>query len=64
MNKQGGVQKRRENVIARLQAQLKSGTKQAQIEIGSKSVLSNVELSEYDVKRINREIEVLKVRVQ
>jgi len=64
MNKQGGVKRRRENVIERLQVQLKSNHKPAQTEIDGKVVDGLIELSEHDVKRVNREIEVLKERIR
>jgi hypothetical protein len=58
----GGVKNRRKLVIERLEAQLKSGfkpNKDKNCAIGDSALL----LSEIDIKRIKREIEVLKTRI-
>lgn len=48
----GGVKNRRARALSRLQAQLKSGVKPVKGE--------NVPLEERDIKRINKEIDILK----
>ena len=50
---------RRSGVIARLESQLKSGRKPSKEE-GSKGM---AELNEADIKRINKEIDILKTRI-
>jgi hypothetical protein len=51
---------RRNGVISRLEAQLKSGKKPAKKEAGSSKGMT--ELTELDTKRINKELEILKLR--
>ena len=53
------VQARRRNVIYRLQNQLLSGVKSKKVE----GVDTTVNLSDRDIKRINKEILILKERV-
>jgi hypothetical protein len=50
---------RRSGVIARLESQLKSGNKPSKEE--NRKVM--VELTDFDTKRINKELEVLKTRI-
>jgi len=57
----GGVKNRRKKVLERLEAQLKGGHKVVK---GSKlNAISSEPLTESDISRINREIEVLKSRI-
>lgn len=60
VNERSARKIRRENVIRRLEAQLKSGVKQAR---GTVLTLDKIPLTESDVKRIKKELEVLKSRV-
>jgi len=60
-NSIGGVKNRRKLVIERLEAQLKGGMKVVK---GSKpNAISSEPLTESDISRINREIEILKSRI-
>lgn len=56
------VQNRRKKVIDRLEAQLKSGEK-PYYDKNDKIIGMNVPLTEFDIKRINSEITVLKSRI-
>lgn len=51
------ARKRREGTIGRLKAQLKAGTKPSKETPGK-----SVDLSEADIKRINKELSVLETR--
>lgn len=63
-NGQPQAKDRRVNVISRLEAQLKRNTKPALVttENGS-ATWADVRLEESDIKRINKEIEILKTRI-
>lgn len=63
------VQSRRRNVIVRLENQLKSGRKplfwfNEKLKRTIQSPVETVELTEADINRIKKEIEVLKTRIK
>lgn len=65
VNERSARKIRRENVIRRLEAQLKSGTKTEKVAQLTKATTgaNQLPLEEKDVKRIKKELEVLKSRV-
>lgn len=55
---------RRERVVARLEAQLKLGTKQSLVTTeGGSATWQNIPLETKDVERIKKELEILKTRI-
>lgn len=57
-NKSSKTKQRRKSVIERLESQLKIGTKPAK-----KSQVRGIPLTDSDIKRINKEIEILRTRI-
>jgi hypothetical protein len=54
---------RRKKTIERLEKQLKSGKKPLRNERGKTELKKKTELSELDIKRISKELEILKTRI-
>lgn len=64
MNYKGGVRNRRSRALSRLQEQLKSGVKPIiNKDAPEAGMYITIPLEEKDVKRIKREIEVLKSKI-
>lgn len=64
----GGVKNRRNSALNRLENQLKSGKKAYKVKNslskkGYSTTQSTIPLEELDIKRINKEIEILKTRI-
>lgn len=61
----GKVNQRRINVVSRLEEQLKSGKKALKnVGLPTSATDEYIPLTENDIKRINKEIEVLKSRIR